>query len=69
MGALQVLSSLHTETFQLLQNSWINLGSDGSGTSGGCDLLSNFDLGEFIIYDRKLSDKEIIDVENYLNKK
>jgi prepilin-type N-terminal cleavage/methylation domain-containing protein len=64
-----VSSSPHTETFQFLQNSWINLGSDGSGTSGGCDLLSNFDLGEFIIYDRKLSDKEIFDVENYLNKK
>ena len=64
-----VLSSLHTETFQFLQNSWINLGSAGGGNNGGCGLLSNFDLGEFIIYDRKLSDKEIIDVENYLKKK
>jgi prepilin-type N-terminal cleavage/methylation domain-containing protein len=61
--------SPHTENFNNAQNSWINLGSDGDGANGGCDQLANFDIGEFIIYDRNLTTKEIVDIEAYLKKK
>lgn len=63
--------SPHTENFNNAQNSWINLGSDGDGeiARGGCDQLANFDIGEFIIYDRNLSTKEIVEIEEYLKKK
>ena len=64
-----VFISSHTENFTYPQNNWTALGSDGNGVNGGCDLLSNFDIGEFIIYDRNLSASEINDVENYLKKK
>lgn len=59
----------HTENFTNPQNNWIALGSAGGGDNGGCGLLSNFDIGEFIIYDRNLSVSEINDVEKYLKKK
>lgn len=64
-----VFISSHTEDFNNSQNNWIALGSNRSGIYGGCNLLSNFDLGEFIIYDRNLSVSEINDVEKYLKKK
>lgn len=64
-----VVISPHTENFSNSQNNWTALGSDGNGDNGGCDLLSNFDIGEFIIYNRNLSVSEINDVEKYLKKK
>ena len=64
-----IVISSHTENFTNPQNNWIALGSAGGGDNGGCGLLSNFDIGEFIIYDRNLSVSEINDVEKYLKKK
>lgn len=59
----------YTENFSSNQNNFINLGSDGSGSRGGCDNLAKFELGEFIIYNRALNAKEISEVQDYLKKK
>lgn len=65
----QKLITSFTQNFTSNQNSYINIGSDGNGSKGGCDNLSKFDLGEFIIYDRVLLNTEISEIEEYLKKK